>query len=304
LLINGGLAYLKAADKQGAGSSEQGAKGKEQSTEGPAQGAGSVEQGIQKIRNPQSEIRNIDAPHASRLTPHGIEDAERVFRAAVTANPTNPKPYQQLVTAIYAARKDLAGAKEIISQGIKNGAPPLPLYLSLAEAAQAAGNAKESKAALESAKAEVEKLIKNGESPYTLYIALADGAQRAGDRDHESAALLKALDLQPRSPDVLSRLANLYFEKQNYDRAALYLNRVANINPDSADLYYHLALAEEGRYRFADAGRAYARAVELAPENASYRSRYEEFKARVDRNRLTGDGGQGLTSRADGRIGD
>ena len=60
-------------------------------------------------------------------------------------------------------------------------------------------------------------------------------------------------------------------------------------------------MAEEGRYRFAAAGAAYARAVELAPQNASYRSRYEEFKTRVDRNRVTGDGGPGLTSPADGR---
>jgi tetratricopeptide (TPR) repeat protein len=146
-------------------------------------------------------------------------------------------------------------------------------------------------------------LVRNGESPYTLYMALADGSRRAGDREQETGALLKALDLQPRSPDVLSRLANLYFEKQNYDRTALYLNRIAKINPDAANVYYSLAVAEEARYRFADAGRAYARAVELAPKNATFAKRYEEFKMRVDRNRVTGDGGPGtgLASQADGR---
>ncbi|PYJ67350.1 MAG: hypothetical protein DME76_15435 [Verrucomicrobia bacterium] len=82
-------------------------------------------------------------------------------------------------------------------------------------------------------------------------------------------------------------MANLYFEKQNYDRAALYLNRIAKINPDSANIYYSLAAAEEARYRFADAGRAYARAVELAPNNADYRRRYDEFSARVERNRTS-----------------
>src|SRR5438093_6037834 len=160
------------------------------------------------------------------------------------------------------------------------------LYLSLAEAAQKAENQEESKAALESAKAEVEKLVKNGENPYTLYIVLADGARRAGDRDQETAALLKALELRPRSSDTLFRLANLYLGQRNFDRATLYLSKAASVNPNSADVYYYLAVAEEGRYRVAAADKAYARAVELAPDNKGFRGRYEEFKARVERNKV------------------
>jgi hypothetical protein len=43
--------------------------------------------------------------------------------------------------------------------------------------------------------------------------------------------------------------------------------------------------------------------VELAPKNATFAKRYEEFKIRVERNRVTGDGGPGtgLASQADGR---
>ena len=211
--------------------------------------------------------------------------AERLFRAAIAVNPTDPKPYHQLLTAIFATRKDLDGAKELVADGLKNGAPALPLYLSLAEAAHKAGDQNEREAALESAKAEVDKLIKSGESPHTLYIALADGARRAGDRDRESAALLKALDRQPRAPETLLRLANVYLEKRNFDRASMYLNRVAGITPNSADLFYRIAQAEEARYRFAAAGRAYARAIELAPKNDGYRERYEAFRERVERNR-------------------
>ena len=132
-------------------------------------------------------------------------------------------------------------------------------------------------------------------------MSLADGARKAEDRDSEPAAVAAVLERQPRSPETLLRLAGLYLEKQNYSRATLYLNRVASINPDSADVYYHIAQAEEGQYRFAAADQAYARAIQLAPRNASYRSRYEEFKARVDRNRVTGDRGQGLTKQSDGR---
>ena len=39
------------------------------------------------------------------------------------------------------------------------------------------------------------------------------------------------------------------------------------------------------RYRFAAAGRAYARALELAPNNAGYRERYAAFRERVAQSR-------------------
>jgi tetratricopeptide (TPR) repeat protein len=211
--------------------------------------------------------------------------AERLFREAIAINPTDPKPYHQLLTAVFAERKDLDSAKELVADGLKREAPALPLYLSLAEAAHKAGDPDEREAALESAKAEADKLIKNGENPYTLYIALADGARRAGDRDRESSALLKALDRHPRAPETLLRLANVYLEKRNYDRASMYLNRVAGITPNSADLFYRIGLAEEAGYRFAAAGRAYGRALELAPNNAGYRERYDAFRERVERNR-------------------
>ncbi|PYJ67349.1 MAG: hypothetical protein DME76_15430 [Verrucomicrobia bacterium] len=189
LLVNAGLAYLKEAGsrEQRAGSETQRVAGKEVSAKGK-------EQNIEKIRNSESSIlpsalTPSQSASASELrAPSSMlhAAAERLFRNAIAANPTDARAYQQLIM-ILAARKDLAGAKEIISQGIKNGAPALPLYLSLAAAAQKGGSPEETKAALDSAKAEVVKLIKNGESPYTLYIALADGSRRAGARP--SAAL-------------------------------------------------------------------------------------------------------------------
>jgi len=211
--------------------------------------------------------------------------AELLFHNAIAAMPNDPRAYQHLVTAIYGPRKNLSRAKEVVFEGIKKGAPPFSLYLSLAEAAHQAGSAEESKAALDSAKTEVEKSSKNGGDPYPLYLLLADAARKVGDREQEMAALLEGLELRPRSSDTLFRLANCYLEQRNFDRAVLYLSKIANINPNSADVYYHLAVAEEGRYRFAAADQAYARAVELAPDNKSFQSRHEALKRRVDQSR-------------------
>ena len=190
-----------------------------------------------------------------------------------------------MATAIYGVKKDLAGAKEIVSNGIKNGAPPFALYLALAEAARKAGSPEDSKAALSSAKAEIERSSRTGQDPFPLYLLLADAARIAGDRDEEKVALLAAVDLRPRSSDTLFRLANVYMQENNFDRAASYYRTIANINPNSAEVFYQLAVAEEGRYGFAEAEKAYARALELAPDNKGVQNRYEELKRKVAQSR-------------------
>ncbi len=211
--------------------------------------------------------------------------AELLLHNATATLPTDPRAYHHLATAIYGARKDLAGAKEIVAKGIKNGAPPFALYLALAEAAKKAGSAEDSKAALSSAKGEIEKLSKTGQDPFPLYLLLADAARTAGDRDEERAALLAAVELRPRSSDTLFRLASVYMQDNSFDRAAYLYARIANINPNSADVFYQLAVAEEARYRFAEAKQAYARALELAPDNKGVQARYEALKQKIAQSR-------------------
>ena len=315
LLIEGGRAYLRAdrAEREssvrgeglgvrGNGSEQRAGiktvRSKVSGVSGQTNSATNADNAKNAINSKNAERNNAinatnstNAPHASRLTPNPLPlrphaaAAERLFREATGVDPTDSKPYDYLLTRIFAEREDLESAKELVAEGIRRGAPALPLYISLAETAHKVKDQDVRETALKSAKAEVDNRIKGGESPYPLYIALADGARRAGDRDQESAALLKALDRQPRSPETLMRLANVYIEKRNYDRATMYLNRVAAISPNSADLYYHIAQTEEARYHFAAAGRAYARALELAPQNDDYRQRYEAFRLRLQQNR-------------------
>ena len=54
-------------------------------------------------------------------------NAERLLRAAIAANPSDPKGYQQLMM-MFAARNDLAGAKQIVADGIANGASDIYEY--------------------------------------------------------------------------------------------------------------------------------------------------------------------------------
>src|SRR5262249_27710642 len=60
--------------------------------------------------------------------------AEALFREASAASPQDSRPYQQLATLIFASRGDLNAAKAAVAEGIGNGAEPVSLYMSLAEA--------------------------------------------------------------------------------------------------------------------------------------------------------------------------
>ncbi len=74
--------------------------------------------------------------------------AEALFRQAALTIPQDSRSYHHLAILIFAARGDLNAAKAVVSEGIGNGADPLSLYFSLAEAAQKAGNREEEKSAL------------------------------------------------------------------------------------------------------------------------------------------------------------
>ena len=211
--------------------------------------------------------------------------AETVLQRAIPLVPDDPRSYQMLAVMIYGPRKEIDAAQKVISEGIKNGAPAFSLYLSLAQAMQKAGAADEAEKAWSQAREAPLEAAKKGDDPFPLYLSLAETAQQVGNRLEEKSALLQALELHPYSSEILNRLGQIHLQENNFDRAAFYLGRYAELNPDSADVFYSLATAEEGRYRFDAADKAYARALQLAPQNESFRQRYEALKAKIAANR-------------------
>jgi tetratricopeptide (TPR) repeat protein len=239
------------------------------------------EQAAQKESDAQKKADLLLKAGLAHTTAGELTKAENAWRRVVAEMPKDPQAYQHLATAIYGAKKDLRRAEDVVAEGIKNGASPFSLYLSLAEAAHKADRDDAVKAALNSAKGEIDKAARTGEDPYALYLLLADAAARVRSGEEEKAALLAALNLRPRSSTTLLRLANLYLQEQKFDRAALYYGKIANINPYSADVHYQLAVAEEGRYHFAAADKAFARALELAPGNKEFKDRYNSLRRKV-----------------------
>lgn len=241
------------------------------------------------VRDVERKVEFLLLSGAAYVRANDDVTAEKQFRAAIAAAPREGRGYQQLVELVYGPRKDIGSARLTVEEGIKNGAPAFFLFLSLAEAAQQAGQPEERKAALLSAKKHMADAADGERDPFTLYLLLADGASKAQDREEEKGALTEALRFKPRSSNAVYRLANLYMQERNFDRAVFYFSNLTHINPKSPDPYYQLALAEEARYGFAAAAKAYAQARDLAPDHAGIQKSYEAFKIKVAQNQKAGD---------------
>jgi tetratricopeptide (TPR) repeat protein len=127
--------------------------------------------------------------------------------------------------------------------------------------------------------------IRNGVDPLQLYLALSGAAQADGNQTVAEGALLKALAYQP-TFEMYMQIGQFYLQNQKLDQAISMLQNATEINPTSADAYYLLGLAEEKDYQYSDAGKAYARAAILAPQQ--FRAIYSAFRRRMDRARSDG----------------
>jgi tetratricopeptide (TPR) repeat protein len=222
---------------------------------------------------------------AGYLKADNDKKAEALLQKAAARNPKDPRSYQILATMIYGPRRETTRINKTISEGLRSGAPAFDLYLSLAEATQKTGALDEAKKALSMAKDALQVESQEGQQALRPYYTLAETAQRLGFHDEAKAALLHVLGLRSSSTETLLRLANLYFQDDNFDRAAYYFRSYIEINPAAADAFYHLALAEERQYRFPAAEAAYKRAMELAPEVQEYRQGYDALKLKVAQNK-------------------
>ena len=66
--------------------------------------------------------------------------AAAAFKEAARIEPSNPKPYQYLMTQILAPRRDIDSARSVVQIGLNNSADPFPLYLSLAQVYEQLGD--------------------------------------------------------------------------------------------------------------------------------------------------------------------
>ena len=72
---------------------------------------------------------------------------------------------------------------------------------------------------------------------------------------------------------------------QKYNRAIVAYQHALDINPNSAEAYFGLALAEENTFDFPAADHDYKKAIQLAPDDKGMKQTYAEFRHREDQAR-------------------
>lgn len=124
----------------------------------------------------------------------------------------------------------------------------------------------------------------HGVDPFRLYLALAAGAQAAGDYDVARSALRHAEDERPGSYAAARRLGFLELAANRPDQGAKWLQRAAQLEPDSPAAFAELARAQASAYDYFAADQAYRRALAIAPNDASLKREYADFRERVAQN--------------------
>jgi len=127
----------------------------------------------------------------------------------------------------------------------------------------------------------VTEAIKDGVDGYEMWSVEASTAAQMGNTKVAEDAINQALIYRPGSIEDRIWLGNLYLASGDTDRAVSTLEKAIDMRGNSADAYFTLARAEEAAYEYADAEKAYSRAVDLAPQNASYKASYESFMKRM-----------------------
>jgi O-antigen ligase/Flp pilus assembly protein TadD len=126
--------------------------------------------------------------------------AEVCFRQAMRLAPRDPRPYRHLALEVFAVQEDLDGARAVISEGMRNGAEPTALVLSLSEAARKVGDRATAKTVLTEA-------LKRRGARFDILSAL--GRLYVEERNFDRAAVTfrKAAKLRPNDASVLYQLA-------------------------------------------------------------------------------------------------
>jgi tetratricopeptide (TPR) repeat protein len=142
--------------------------------------------------------------------------AAAAFKQAARIEPSNPKPYEYLVTQILAPRRDIDSARAVVQIGLNNDADPFRLYLSLAQVYERLGDVSGAEAAL-----------------------LQAARLNPGDRYDYDTLMRLAVEVRPGSAEVLYQLALAEETDYEYGQALRDLARAISLAPQDAGMRNH-----------------------------------------------------------------
>lgn len=142
-------------------------------------------------------------------------------------------------------------------------------YLRLAQSSQSA-------AAFFKAVGQAEDSMKNGTEGEQLYIrALIAAAEN--DQEMQLEHLVALMSMYPRDERTHMQVANYFTGQQNFDDAVKHYGHSTSINPQFAAAFNALGYAQRNDDNLAEARKAFARYVELIPDEANPYDSYAEL---------------------------
>ncbi len=205
-------------------------------------------------------------------------DQARIYEDAARAESRVREKASWLVQAsqAYQRAQDMRNAEQALRSAVALTPSDPRMYQLLVNHVAAESN-------LDAAKAMVAEGIGNGLDPFELWLGFAAAAQAKRDFSAAKDALSRALEIRPESLEAHARLGHLYLQERNFDRAALIWRKVTALDPSAASAFYHLGVAERGRYRFFEAEKAFMQALVLQPNDATFQREYTALRELMEK---------------------
>ncbi len=157
------------------------------------------------------------------------KQAEAAWRSAIAAAPADSQPYVRLIDGVFGPGKDWPAANALIAQGIRQGADPVALYRTLAQAAQTAGDYAVARDTLQKALA-----AKPSDFTAIMQMGLLDLADNHPDQ--AATWFRRAAQLRPDSSEAFSDLGRAEEVAYEYFAADQAYRRAVAIAPGDGGL--------------------------------------------------------------------
>ncbi|MGD1077507.1 MAG: tetratricopeptide repeat protein [Candidatus Sulfotelmatobacter sp.] len=233
-------------------------------------------------------------------------------KAQIIKSPNNSNFYDLLATALFNARKDLAGAEAALRKAIE-------LDKTNVDALEKLGKVQVQEGSADQALALYQQSIKDNPREVTFYILSGELYEAKKDWDHAKSMYQQALAISPDhplasnnlayvmleqggnvdvamgmaqtarrgmpdSPNAADTLGWAYYQKGIYQSAISQFQEALRLSekrgePDDADVHYHLGMAYQKTNQTALARQQLEKAVKLSPNNADARKALSDLRS-------------------------
>lgn len=193
----------------------------------------------------------------------GADDkAIAAYRAAIKAEPENPRSFEKL--ALLLADGDLPQAIAVLEDGLRRAPDSLELQDLLARLYLRAGRGEDALKIFRSLQSNIEKRASPKMLSYSFWLGYAAAAQQSGRRQEAVALYEKALAVNPKLLEAYIRLASIHVAHGANQEADAVMRRALAALPDNAEALYFSGIIASQSGDYARACEAFARAAELA----------------------------------------